>query len=75
MRDLWDSIKCTNIKIIGVPEEGGGRKGYEKIFDEITVENLPSMEKEIVNQVQEAQRVSYRINTRRNTSRHTLIEL
>ena len=33
------------------------------------------MEKEIVNQVQEAQRVPYRINSRRNTSRHILIKL
>ena len=33
------------------------------------------MEKEIVNQVQEAQRVPYRINLRRNTPRHTLIKL
>ena len=21
LRDLWDNIKCTNIQIIGVPEE------------------------------------------------------
>ena len=21
LRDFWDNIKCTNIKIIGVPEE------------------------------------------------------
>ena len=47
----------------------------EKIFEEITVENFPNMEKEIVNQVQEAQRVSYRINPRRNMSRHILIKL
>jgi len=33
------------------------------------------MEKEIVNQVQEAQRVPYRINPRRNTPRHILIKL
>ena len=33
------------------------------------------MEKEIVNQIQEAQRVSYRINPRRNTPRHILIKL
>ena len=33
------------------------------------------MEKEIVNQVQEAQRVPYRINPRRNMPRHTLIKL
>jgi len=39
------------------------------------VENFPNMEKEIVNEVQEAQRVPYRINPRRNTPRHILIEL
>ena len=33
------------------------------------------MEKEIVSQVQEAQRVPYRINPRRNTPRHILIKL
>ena len=33
------------------------------------------MGKEIATQVQEAQRVPYRINLRRNTSRHTVIKL
>ena len=33
------------------------------------------MEKEIVNQVQEAQRVSYRLSPRRNIPRHTLTKL
>ena len=33
------------------------------------------MGKEIVNRVQEVQRVPYRINPRRNTQRHTLIKL
>ena len=33
------------------------------------------MEKEIVNQVQETQRVPYRINPRRNMPRHILIKL
>ena len=75
LRDLWDNIKCTNILIIGVPEEEEKKKGYEKIFEEITVENFPSMEKEIINQVQEAQRVPYRTNPRRNMPRHILIKL
>ena len=50
--DLWDNIKHPNIRIIGVPEEEQKKKGYEKIFEEIIVENFPNMEKEIVNQVQ-----------------------
>ena len=33
------------------------------------------MEKEIVNQVQEAQRIPYRINPRENMPRHILIKL
>ena len=33
------------------------------------------MEKEIVNQVQEAHRVPGRINPRRNTPRHTIIKM
>jgi len=45
------------------------------MFEEIIVENFPNMEKEIVDQVQEAQRVPYRINPRRNTPRHILIKL
>ena len=56
LRDLWDNIKCTNIWIIGVLEEEEKKKGYEKIFEEIIVENSPNMEKERVNQLQEAQR-------------------
>ena len=35
LRDHWDNIKCTNIQIIGVPEEEEEKKGYEKIFEEI----------------------------------------
>ena len=60
LRDLWDNIKRTNIQIIGVPEEEEKKKGTEKIFEEIIVEKFPSMEKEIVNQVQEAQRAPYK---------------
>ena len=47
LRNLWDNIKHTNIWIIGVPEEEKKNKGYEKIFEEIIVENFPNMEKEI----------------------------
>ena len=75
LRDLWDNVKHTNIRIRGFPEEEEKKKGYEKIFEEIIVENFPNMEKEIVNQVQEAQRVPYRINPKRNMPRHILIKL
>ena len=75
LRDFWDNIKCTSIGIIGVPEEEEKKKGTEKILEEIIVENFPNMGKEIVSQVQEAQRVPYRINPRRNRLWHILIKL
>ena len=73
--DLWDNIKRTNIRIIGVPEEEEKEKGSEKIFEEIIVKNIPNMGKEIAIQVQEAQRVPYRMNPRRNMPRYILIKL
>ena len=41
---------------LGIPEEEERKKGYEKIFEKIMVENFPNMEKEIVNEIQEAQK-------------------
>ena len=75
LRDLCDNIKRNNIRIIGVPEGEEREKGPEKIFEEIIVENFPNMGKEIATQVQEAQRVPYRKNPRRNMLRHRVIKL
>ena len=75
LRDLWDKIKRTNIRIIGVTEEEEREKGPEKICGEIIVENFPNIGKEVATQVQEAQRAPGRINPRRNTPRHTVIKL
>ena len=75
LRDLWDNIKRMNIHIIGAPEGEEREKGPEKIFEEIIPEKFPNMGKEIINQVQEAQRVSGQKNPRRNTLRHTVIKI
>ena len=75
LRDLWDNIKRNNLRIIGIPEGEEREKGLEKIFEEIIVKNFPNVGKEIATQVQEAQRVPYRINPRRNTPRHIVIKL
>ena len=74
LRDLWDNVKCPNIRIIRVPEEDK-KKDREKILEEIIVENFPKMGKEIATQVQETQRVPNRINLRQTTPRHKLIKL
>ena len=41
LRDIWENIKHTNTQSIGVQE----KEEYEKIFEEIRVENFPNMEK------------------------------
>ena len=57
LRELWDNIKHTNIRIIEVLEGEEREKEPEKVSAEIIAENFPNMGKETVNQVQEAQRV------------------
>ena len=42
---LWGYVKHINIPTIGVPEEEERKKKYEKIFEEIIVENLPNMKR------------------------------
>ncbi len=58
-------------------EEGEEReKGTEKIFQEIIAKNFPNMGKEpLTHSNPEAQRVPYKINPRRNTLSHILIQL
>ena len=71
LRDLWDNIKSTNIRIIGVPEEEEKKKGNEKIFEEIIVEIFPTMEKEIVIRVQVAQSPTQDKPKEKHTKTHT----
>ena len=41
LRELWDNIKHTNIRIIGVPKGEERAKETENIFQEIIAENFP----------------------------------
>uniref|UniRef100_A0A8D1NDS0 LINE-1 type transposase domain-containing protein 1 n=1 Tax=Sus scrofa TaxID=9823 RepID=A0A8D1NDS0_PIG len=61
--------------LYGCQKEKRERRGQKKIFQEIIAENFPNMGNEPLTQIQEAQRVPYKINPRRKTPRHTLIKL
>ena len=41
LRDLQDNMKCSNIRIIGVPEEEDKKKDQKKILEEIMVISFP----------------------------------
>ena len=75
LRDFWDNIKHTNTCIIGVLEREERDKGAETPFEEIIAENFPNLKKETDIQVQEAQRAPNKINTKRPTPRHIIIEM
>ena len=49
-------------------------KRHEKILEDIIAETFPNIGKEIVNQVQEVQKVPDRINPRRNMLKHIVIK-
>ena len=67
--NLWDNLKRSNIRIIGVPE--GEEQNIENIFEQIMKENFPNLAKEIdFQEVQEAQRVP-RSWTQRSTHQGT----
>lgn len=40
LREMWDSIKCTNIYLMGVLKREEGDKIEEKVFKELMAEYL-----------------------------------
>ena len=67
-------MKCSNIRIIGVPEGEEEEQNIENLFEQIMKENFPHLAKEIdFREVQEAQRVPKKLDPRRNTPRHIII--
>ena len=60
-----------HIQFIGVPDEEEKKKVYEKVFEEVIVENFPNMEKVIVNQVQEGQSPTQDKPKEKHTKIHT----
>ena len=68
------TLNATTFALYGSQKEKR-EKEPEKIFEEIIVKNFPNIGKEIATQDEEAQRVPYRINPRRNTPRCIVTKL
>ena len=76
LRILWDNLKHSNIRIIGVPEGEEHEQDIENLFEQIMKENFPNLVKEIdFQEVQEAQRVPKKLDLKRNTPGHIIIKL
>ena len=73
MMCVGDISKHANIQIIGMPEEE--EQEMEHLFEKIMKENFPNLAKEIDTQVQEAQKILNKMNTKRPTPRHIIIKM
>ena len=72
LRNLQDNFKCSNIRIIRVPE----REEEEQEIENIMNEHFPNLAKEIdFQEVQEAQRVPKKLDPRKHTPRPIIITL
>ena len=68
-------MKRNSICIMCIPERKDSKQGIENLFEEIMTENFPNLVKEKDTQVQEAQRVPSKLNSKRPTPRHTIIKM
>ena len=59
---LWDNFKYSNIHIIGLQEGEEKEQEIGNLFEKIMKEKFPNLVKEIDMQVQEAQRVSNKMD-------------
>ena len=75
LRDLWGNIKYANICITGIPQREEKEKRTENVFEMIIAENFPNQGKETDLQVQEAQRVPNKMDSKRSITRQSIIQM
>jgi hypothetical protein len=75
MQELTDSTKRQNLRIMGIEEgEEVQAKGMHNIFNKITTENFPNLEKSMPIQVHEASRTPNRPDQNRTTPQRIIIK-
>ena len=68
-------MKQNNIHKIGIPEGEEEKQEIENLFEKIMIENFHNFMTEKVTQVQEAQRITIKMNPKRPTLRHIIIKM
>ena len=70
LRNLRDIFKCSNIRIIRVPEGEEEEQKVENLFEQIMKENFPNLAKEIdFQEIQGAQRVPKKLDPKKEHSK------
>jgi hypothetical protein len=67
-------MRRPNLRIITIEEnEDSQLKGPVNIFNKIIDENVPNLKKEMSINIQEAYRISNRLDQKRNSSHHIIV--
>ena len=75
LREINDSLRKKNLRVIGVPEGAKMDRGPEYVFEQIIAENFPNLGREKGIQIQEIERSPAKINKNRSTPRHLRVKL
>ena len=67
-------MKCSNVRIIGIPKGVEKNRGLEEMFEQIVAENFPNLAKETKIHVQEAERTPPKVNHDNLTPRHVIVQ-
>uniref|UniRef100_A0A8I3VWK6 L1 transposable element RRM domain-containing protein n=1 Tax=Callithrix jacchus TaxID=9483 RepID=A0A8I3VWK6_CALJA len=74
LQEMWDYVKRTNLRLIGVPEcDGENESKLENTLQNIIQENFPKLAKKVNIQPQVIQRTPQRYSSRRATPRHIIV--
>ena len=74
LREITDSLKRSNIRIIGIPKGVEKNRGLEEIFEQIVAVNFPNLERETKIRVQEAERTPPKLNHDKPTPCHVIVQ-
>ncbi|XP_049721779.1 guanine nucleotide-binding protein subunit beta-like protein 1 isoform X1 [Elephas maximus indicus] len=75
LRIMWDCIKRNNLRVIGVPEQGGITENTEKIVEDLLAENFPDIVKDEKIPIQDAHQTPHKVDLKRKSPRHIIIKL
>uniref|UniRef100_A0A9L0RL43 L1 transposable element RRM domain-containing protein n=1 Tax=Equus caballus TaxID=9796 RepID=A0A9L0RL43_HORSE len=75
LRELSDTIRRCNVRIIGIPKGEEKEKGAEDFFKEIIAENFTNLGKEPALQIHEINRTPNYLNAKRSSSRNIIVKL
>ena len=74
-REINDSLRKKNLRLIGFPECAKRERGPKYVFEQIIAENFPNLGRETGIQIQEIERFPPKINKNHSTPRLLIVKL